>query len=132
LSEITASTKPQTQHTTMPTKKEITAHRHHWVDLYKKSNGCSLCGYNRHPSALCFDVLPAFKNDKQSGGMYKLYDASVSLAELISEIMKCRILCCNCHMECTRNNNIRTLIVTREQLSVEDLYYTLKSFEQHG
>ena len=130
--EITEETKPQIQHIIMPTKKEITAHRHHWVDLYKKSNGCYLCGYNRHPSALCFDVLPEFKVDKKRRGMYNLYDASVPLSELISEIMKCRILCCNCHIECTKNNNTRTLIVTREQISLDTLYFTLKSYEEHG
>ena len=114
----------------MPTKKEITAHRHHWVDLYKKSNGCYLCGYNRHPSALCFDRLPEY-NIGRGCSMYKLYDSKVPLDALIAEIMRCRILCCNCYAETNFKNNTRTLIVTREQMNLDTLYFTLKNFEDN-
>ncbi len=125
----------------MATKKEITAHRHYWVDLYKKSHGCSLCGYNRHPSALCFDHIPdrgekaeLTKNgcSKRScaGGMYKLYNANIPVKELLEEIEKCRILCSNCHMECTHSKNERVRIVTREQISVEFLGSILEKFEE--
>jgi|TARA_E500000178_G_C16907447_1_gene700979 hypothetical protein len=123
----------------MPTKKEITAHRHYWVDLYKKSNGCYLCGYNRHPSALCFDHLPDVEKaeltkngcSKRScaGGMYQLYNANIPFEYLIEEIKKCRVLCCNCHMECTHNKNERVRIVTHEQLTVEYLSSILEKFE---
>ncbi len=113
----------------MPAKKDITAHRHKWVDLYKKSHGCSLCGYNRHPSALCFDRLPEYKDNSRSGGMYKMYDARVPLDELLDEISQCRVLCCNCHMECTHNKNERTRIVTHEQISIDFLKAQLYNFE---
>ena len=125
----------------MPTKKDITAHRHHWVDLYKKSNGCQLCGYNKHPSALCFDHLPNFEKAELTkngcskrpcaGGMYRLYNANIPISELLEEIKKCRILCSNCHMECTHKNNERVLIVTREQMSTEFLEAVLRNFEEN-
>lgn len=41
----------------MKTNKEITAFRHKIIDNYKVSIGCEICGYNKHPSALCFDHL---------------------------------------------------------------------------
>ena len=114
----------------MPNKKEITAHRHYWVDLYKKSNGCSLCGYKQHPSALCFERLTEYKDSSRAaGGMYKLYDARVALDDLLEEIKKCRILCCNCHMECTHNHNTRKSIVSYEQITLPTLEAHLRRFE---
>mgnify|MGYP001455997781 CR=1 FL=1 len=125
----------------MPTKKEITANRHYWVDLYKKSNGCCLCGYNRHPSALCFDHIPE-RGEKEeltkngcskrtcAGGMYQLYNANIPLSVLMDEIRKCRILCCNCHMECTHRKNERVQIVTHEQLKSETIEAHMKNFEE--
>ncbi len=114
----------------MPTKKDITAHRHHWIDLYKKSNGCSLCGYNIHPSALCFDRLPEYKDSsKPNGGIYRLYDARIALNDLLEEIKKCRVLCCNCHMEINNSHNTRRTIVTHEQLNINTLEATLRRFE---
>jgi hypothetical protein len=84
-------------------------HRKLRVNAYKVSNGCSICGYNRHPSALCFDHLPQYdkhdqcKSGSKAGGMYMLYRKKHSVAELITEIRKCRILCHNCHMEKTHH-----------------------------
>ena len=124
----------------MLTKKEITAHRHYWIDLYKKSNGCYLCGYNAHPSALCFDHIPELGEKEEltkngcskrtcAGGMYQLYNANIPFKVLLNEIKKCRILCSNCHMECTHRKNERARIVTHEHISLEFLEHTFESFE---
>ena len=62
--------------------------------------------------------------------MYKLYNANIPVKELLEEIEKCRILCSNCHMECTHSKNERVRIVTREQISVEFLGSILEKFEE--
>lgn len=99
--------------------KETIAHRKYWIDKYKVSNGCSICGYNKHPAAICFDHLPGFEKaevtkngcSKRScaGGMFMLYGKKHDVEDLISEIRKCRLLCHNCHMEATHKNNNQTL-----------------------
>lgn len=104
------------------TKAEIVKGRQRWVDIYKLKKGCRICGYNKHPSALCFNHLPEYKNEKNiivknggskkidkgsmnAGGMYRLYDPKFSVRDLIAEIRKCEILCTNCHQEETHPNN---------------------------
>ena len=117
----------------MPTKKEIIAHRHYWIDLYKKSNGCYVCGYNAHPAALCFKRLKEFEDDiKNSGGMYKLYNPSIPYSELLEEIKKCRILCSNCHTEILYPDNERIKIVTHEHITTNFLDSVLKNFEEQN
>ena len=93
------------------TNTKIVNHRKHWVNAYKVSNGCSNCGYNKHPSALCFDhmdktnksehVKNGYSKRSSAGGMFRLYNKKHSTDELIEEIQKCRLLCHNCHMEKT-------------------------------
>ena len=36
--------------------------------------------------------------------MYKLYAKKYPVETLMAEIRKCRVLCCNCHMEATYEN----------------------------
>ena len=88
-------------------------HRQQCVSAYKIANGCSVCGYNRHPSALCFDhmdktnksehVKNGYSKRSSAGGMFRLYAKKHTIQELIDEIQKCRILCHNCHMEQTHH-----------------------------
>lgn len=95
--------------------KETINHRKHWIDLYKISNGCSICGYNKHPASICFDHLPGYEKAEITkngcskrncaGGMFMLYSKKYNIEELIDEIKKCRLLCHNCHMENTHKNN---------------------------
>ena len=90
---------------------DIQKNRHRRINLYKLYKGCERCGYNKHPSALCFDHLPNQKKNEitkngyskrsTAGGMFKLYSKKYSVNQLIAEIRKCRILCSNCHMELT-------------------------------
>ena len=102
-------------------------YRKYWVDLYKVSNGCCICGYNKHPSALCFDHISGEKHEdvkngyskrSSAGGMYKLYSKKYSSSLLIEEIQKCRIICCNCHMEHTHK---KTNIEKKESFSFKEL-----------
>lgn len=114
--------------------KETRQHRKHWIDLYKISNGCCICGYNKHPAGLCFDHLPGFEKaeitkngcSKRScaGGMYMLYDKKYNIEELINEIKKCRLLCHNCHMENT-HKNISTQLDTK--MTIDELIQNLRN-----
>ena len=105
-------------------KKEIVEGRHRWIDNYKLNKGCKKCGYDKHPSSLCFNHLPEHKGKKNimtknggskktdkhsmnAGGMYRLYDPTFPPKVLINEIRKCEILCANCHQEETYPNNPR-------------------------
>jgi hypothetical protein len=118
------------------TNKEIQKFRHIAVDIYKISVGCSICGYNKHPSALCFDHLPHYqkhdscRSGSKAGGMYILYNKKYPLSILIEEIKKCRVVCANCHMEITHKNNNRTINnVTIKLLSIHELEESLRFFE---
>lgn len=123
------------------TAKQIKDFRHECVDIYKMSRGCDNCGYNKHPSSLCFDHLPDYekspitKNGKNNkwvgGGMYNLYNSSYNIEYLISEIKKCRLLCHNCHMEHTHPNNTRFKNASSLDRidSIDDLEIKLRSFE---
>lgn len=67
--------------------------RQYWLNKYKTSKGCELCGYNTHGVALDFDHLDRSKklfNPSSRSMTYKL-------RKLFEEIRKCRILCANCH-----------------------------------
>lgn len=71
----------------------IRARRVRWINKYKLSKGCEICGYNLHHVALDFDHI----NPET-----KLFSPSVkasgtTIKKLISEMRKCRILCANCH-----------------------------------
>lgn len=113
------------------TSSEIIKRRHELVDIYKVSVGCCICKYNKHPSALCFDHLPEFEKAEVTkngcskrtcaGGMYRLYHKRHSVEELISEIKKCRVMCCNCHMEHTHSTNKRTIENIENKINLEEL-----------
>jgi hypothetical protein len=115
--------------------KQTIQHRKKWIDTYKISRGCDICGYNKHPASLCFDHLPNFEKaeitkngcSKRScaGGMFMMYGKKYDVEELISEIKKCRILCHNCHMECTHKKNIHLNIIP--EMTVEDLFTKLRN-----
>lgn len=69
------------------------ARRQYWINKYKCSKGCELCGYNAHGVALDFDHLDRRQkkfNVSSQSMMRKLKD-------IFKEIRKCRVLCANCH-----------------------------------
>jgi hypothetical protein len=96
--------------------------------------GCCKCGYNAHPSALCFDHLPGqeksevtkngYSKKACAGGMFRLYSKSVD--ELIAEIKKCRVLCVRCHMEETHSTYVITENNAQTIASIEELEMLLK------
>jgi len=64
-----------------------------YVDDYKLSKGCSVCGYNKCAAALDFH----HNGDKK----YNIANArnSMGLKKLEKEMDKCEVLCRNCHAE---------------------------------
>ena len=68
--------------------------RRDFIDKYKLSKGCAICGYNKHPRALTFDHIdPHTKHEKYSSKQMSRWNMEV----LLEEIEKCRVLCANCH-----------------------------------
>jgi hypothetical protein len=116
--------------------KDTIQHRKLWVDLYKITNGCSVCGYNEHPAALCFDHLPGHEKaeitkngcSKRScaGGMFMLYSKKYDVEELIAEIQKCRLLCHNCHMENTHKNQVEQYDNKQYKIALDELILHLR------
>ena len=64
-----------------------------YVQDYKLSKGCSVCGYNKCASALDFH----HENGDKEYNISK--DFSKSLERIKKEMDKCIILCANCHRE---------------------------------
>lgn len=120
--------------------KETINHRKHWIDLYKVSNGCSICGYNKHPASICFDHLPGHEKAEITkngcskrtcaGGMFMLYSKKHDIEELIQEIKKCRLLCHNCHMEHTHSNKTN-IDINLPAMTIDELITNLRK-ENNG
>jgi len=123
----------------MKTNNRTIAFRHEQVDKYKISIGCCSCGYNKHPSALCFDHLPEYEKAEITkngcskrtcaGGMYRLYSKENTTQDLISEIKKCRVMCSNCHMELTHVKNLRTFDNIQSRITLDELEQKLLAFD---
>jgi hypothetical protein len=115
------------------TNQETVKYRKSIIDKYKISVGCYVCGYNKHPSALCFhhldghekheDIKNGYSKRSSAGGMFRLYSKKYTTEDIINEIRKCRIVCSNCHMEHTHNNTIINFEGKIE--SIEELYRLL-------
>jgi hypothetical protein len=76
------------------------------VDNIKLTAGCQICGYRKHPAALCFDhIEPEQKYKTKNGNKVHIADmvkgGRYGLKTILLEIKKCRVLCSNCHMEYT-------------------------------
>lgn len=123
-------------------RKNIKKHRHEIIDIYKVSVGCKECGYNEHPSSLCFDHLPGEKKSDHvkngyskrpsAGGMYRLYSKKYSISELIIELRKCIVLCNNCHMKKTHCSNKRTRDKIKKFInSIEEVEKILLEYEKN-
>ena len=71
------------------------AQRKKIIDAIKLEKGCKVCGYNKHPPALCFHHREAAE---------KLFDIANArfhkrMSAVFIEIDKCDVLCANCHAE---------------------------------
>jgi len=71
--------------------KEYRGKNKKYIDKYKLSIGCSICGYNKCVSALDFH----HNGDKE----FTIGIFSRSLKKIKEEIEKCDVLCANCHRE---------------------------------
>lgn len=81
-------------------KRDLTEKRQ-FINEYKTSRGCQLCGYDDHPQALTFDHLDqeTKRRDWSSKNLTRW-----NRKELLEELAKCRVLCFNCHMVETYEN----------------------------
>jgi hypothetical protein len=91
---------PHVQGRASSTPGKSGAQRKAWVRAYKIEKGCADCGYNEHWAALDFDHLPGTLKvaDIRSG-------ASFGWVALLEEIMKCDVVCANCHRVRTVERN---------------------------
>ena len=71
------------------------------VQKYKVLKGCSICGFNKHYSALDFDHI---SRDKKIKNVSRLVSDTCSWKTVVVEIGKCRVLCANCHRIKTHEN----------------------------
>ena len=65
-----------------------------YVQEYKLSKGCVICGYNKCARVLCFH----HSKDKEFGIAQAIANG-YSLKKIREEMDKCEILCANCHGE---------------------------------
>ena len=72
--------------------------RHHkkikWINDYKLSKGCAICGYNKCAAALEFH----HKGDKEFN-ISLATAGNRSVKKIKEEMDKCIVLCANCHRE---------------------------------
>ena len=72
-----------------------------------KINGCAICGYNRCNRALNFHHTNP-QDKKFQVNIRNVRKKKVK--DLVNEINKCILLCCNCHMEIEDINNDNKII----------------------
>lgn len=64
-------------------------------DRYKVSKGCSVCSYNK-----CADALEFHHSNGDKGfSISRVINSFCNIRVLIKEVLKCIILCSNCHRE---------------------------------
>lgn len=75
--------------------------RKRWINKYKQHHGCSVCGVKDvNPRQLHFDHIdPLTKHDNVSNMV------TGNLKKLIREIRKCRVICFECHVDHTAEQN---------------------------
>lgn len=70
------------------------------MNKIKTDKGCEICGYNASPLALQFDHIdPETKFRNKNGKLvHPSHMVSYSQTLILAEIAKCRVLCANCHI----------------------------------
>ncbi len=64
--------------------------RQRFLAAVKQTEGCNWCGYSGHPAALDFD----HREDK-TGTLSRMQHHA--FPTMLEEVMKCDVLCANCH-----------------------------------
>jgi hypothetical protein len=72
-----------------------------YVSMIKLERGCADCGYRGHPAALDFDHLPG--TEKRGAVSVMCRKMCIKRADLDAEIVKCEVVCANCHRIRTYN-----------------------------
>ena len=72
-----------------------------WIDAYKLSKGCSVCGYNANPVALELNHIDP--NEKKFT-VSRVLGSGYPWATVLEEIEKCNVMCSNCHQIHTYEN----------------------------
>lgn len=67
---------------------------HEWINNYKLSKGCAICGYNK-----CAEALDFHHTGDKDIGIARLINKDKSIEKIKKEIDKCVIRCANCHRE---------------------------------
>ena len=73
-----------------------------YVDIYKLSTGCQVCGYNKYAKVLDFHHTG---EDKEFSIGHAITQC-MKLEKIKEEIEKCIVLCRNCHAELHIKENI--------------------------
>ena len=71
-----------------------------FINDYKLSKGCAICGYNKCASALDFHHP---NNDKEFN--VSIGKTSKSIEKIKQEMNKCTVICSNCHRELREGKN---------------------------
>jgi hypothetical protein len=66
--------------------------------MWKAAEGCKDCGYNDFAGALQFDHIPEY--GKKTTAIPRLIAGS-RWTNIFAEIMKCEVVCANCHAKRT-------------------------------
>jgi hypothetical protein len=91
----------------MPVNPEKRDAQRKYLNNFKLSKGCLVCGYNKNPAVLQFAHKdPADKYRTRTGKVVNptdlmKYSSGYSFKVILAEIDKCDVLCANCHAEQT-------------------------------
>jgi len=77
-------------------RKEV----HEWVNNYKLSKGCAICGYNKCASALDFH-----HNGDKEFGIARAINGNINFKRIKKEMEKSIVICANCHRELHAKEN---------------------------
>lgn len=86
-----------------------------------KSIGCSVCGYknDKLPRFFDFDHIDPSSKRKELSRMVK--DDIYTLDDVVSEILKCRVLCHHCHIIHTQNQIDKGTVTNKKRVTETNL-----------
>lgn len=73
---------------------ELTKEKRAHLNNIKRLQGCARCGYDAHAEALDFNHLPG---EKKLGNISEMVSNQAGWEKLMTEVLKCEVLCSNCH-----------------------------------
>lgn len=97
--------------------------RKQYFDSYKRAKGCEFCGYSKCASALDFHHIG-------EGKEFNISQCS-SLKKIKIEIMRCIVLCRNCHAELHESREGGTM-ASYERIDTKELEKILQILSGQG